>query len=595
MCFRSAGSRFGPRTWRQGFRAFGARIIAVCLLSNLTLIAQPVSNDAVQINSITIPGKQIKPPFNQEVNLGSFPEETVFYFGPSPKSEHTPLRIRCQLEGHEQTWHEGGGEMYLIVRFYNEAGDNIDQVKYTVRGTSPGWTGSLQTSPFTHRRETIDVPTNATRVMMVHSSAGPPATIGVYVIQGLTLSKRGTNDSDPDTLLMAPLSGPSEGSLDAPPEYWERDGNRKTMAKLVEVGMDRLRALAIVDDNSINHAEWHNDWAHAPKVVPQDRLIVEWNEMFSMGVSDFRSQSYSKLKAGSYRFRLSELSVFGMPMGREVTVALRVPPPYWRTSWFWGLSVALLTIFLLLAFRYFSWRRMQRAMAQLQQQHALEQERLRIAQDIHDDLGARITQISIVSGMAQKDAAVSDKSRAEFDRISTMSRDLVSALYETVWAVNPENDNVEAVGTYICQRVNELCVQAGLRCRLNVSSLPMDIEVSSRTRHNLCMAANEAVHNVIKHAKATLVTVRITFENNLLSVVISDNGSGFQAEAVASKGYGLNNMQRRMSDIGGTCDVKSSGDTGTSIHFQLDFKTPQNGAKVPRQPDRFVQSTKQPL
>jgi len=547
--------------------------IIVGLLWSQILAAQPVSNDALQIDAITIPGKQIKPPFGQEVNLGPFPDETTFYFGPAPNSEPMPLRIRCQLEGHEQTWHEGGGEMYLIVRFYNEAGDSIDQVKYTVQGTSPGWTGSLQTSPFTHRRETIAVPTNAARVMVVLSSAGPPATIGVYVIQGLTISKRGTNDSAPDTLVMAPLSGPSEGSLDEPPRFWERDGNRPTMAKLVEVGVDRLKAFAIVDDNPLNHAEWHNDRIHAPRVTSKDRLVIEWNEMFSMGVSDFRAQSYAKLKAGTYRFRLSELSVFGMPLGRDVVVNLRVPPPYWQTPWFWSLAIGLSTIFLVLAFRYFSWRRMQRAMATLQQQHALEQERLRIAQDIHDDLGARITQISIVSGMAQKDTTVSDKSRAEFDRISTMSRDLVSALYDTVWAVNPANDNVEAMGSYICQRINDLCLQAGLRCRLNVSSLPKDVEVSSRTRHNLSMAATEAIHNTIKHAAATLVTVQITFENNQLSVVISDNGRGFQSEAKSSSGYGLANMQRRLKDIGGSFQIKSVPESGTSVHFQLSFKT----------------------
>ena len=287
---------------------------------------------------------------------------------------------------------------------------------------------------------------------------------------------------------------------------------------------------------------------------------------------------------GSYRFRLSELSVFGVPVGPELTVALRVPPPYWRTPWFWSVVAASLAILFVLTFRYYSWRRMRRAMAILQQQHALEQERLRIAQDIHDDLGARITQISIVSGMAQKDASASDKARADFDRISAMSRHLVSALYETVWAVNPENDNVEAVGTYLCQRINELCVQAGLRCRLNVSSLPHDVEVSSRARHNLSMAANEAVHNVIKHANATLVTVKITFENDMLTVLIADDGRGFRQDAPPSTGYGLTNMQRRMREIGGTCEVKGGDGTGTSIQFQLSFKSTKNAVKLP--PDR---------
>jgi len=84
----------------------------------------------------------------------------------------------------------------------------------------------------------------------------------------------------------------------------------------------------------------------------------------------------------------------------------------------------------------------------------LEQERLRIAHDIHDDLGARVTQISLLSAMSQENTSFPEKARADFDKVSKMSRELVSALYETVWAVNPENDNLEALGNYVCQMVN---------------------------------------------------------------------------------------------------------------------------------------------
>lgn len=529
------------------------------------------SNEVLQIHAITVSGKRIDPPFADVVNLGAFPGETLFYFRPVEKPVRQPLRLRCQLDGHEQVWHEGGGEMYLIVRFYNEAGDNIDQIKYTVRGSSQGWTGSIQTSPLTPRRETVIVPTNSARVMVVLSSAGPPATIGVYVVQGLTITKRSANPSDVEAVVMSPLSEPSGEGEDTAPRRWERDGTRPTMAKMVEVGEDRARGFAIVDDDPLGHAEWHNIKVIAPKVTPGDRLVLEWTEMFSMGVSDFREQAYHQLEAGDYRFRLTELSVFGVPLGRELVMNVRVPLPYWRTSWFWSVTVVVVTLLFVAAFRYYSWRRVQQAVAKLQQEHALEQERLRIAQDIHDDLGARVTQISIVSGMALKDRAISDKARAEFDRISTMSRELVAALYETVWAVDPENDNVEAVGSYLCQRINELCVQAGLRCRLSVMSLPQNVEISSRARHNLSMAANEAVHNVIKHASATLVTVKITFESDWLVIVISDNGLGFAMDVSASSGYGLTNMHSRMLEIGGDCEIQSAKGSGTSVTFRLSF------------------------
>src|SRR5258707_4043293 len=115
---------------------------------------------------------------------------------------------------------------------------------------------------------------------------------------------------------------------------------------------------------------------------------------------------------------------------------------------------------------------MRAEMAGLKQQQALDLDRLRIAQDIHDDLGAQVTQISLLSALAQGNASFPTEAREGFDRISCLCRELVSALYETVWAVNPENDNLDALGNYLCQKMQELCQPAQIRYRVDVSSLP---------------------------------------------------------------------------------------------------------------------------
>src|SRR4029078_6810005 len=138
-------------------------------------------------------------------------------------------------------------------------------------------------------------------------------------------------------------------------------------------------------------------------------------------------------------------------------------------------------------------------------ERALENERLRIAQDLHDDFGARGTEISIASALAKKKPNRPDTARGGFARISTLSRDLVTALYETVWAVNPENDNLDALGNYLCQMVHQLCEQAKLSCRLRVPELPRDVQVASQLRHNVILAVKEAINNIIKHASATEV------------------------------------------------------------------------------------------
>ena len=100
----------------------------------------------------------------------------------------------------------------------------------------------------------------------------------------------------------------------------------------------------------------------------------------------------------------------------------------------------------------------------IENQRAMEQERARIAQDIHDDLGARVTQISLLSAVAQGKAHLPEEARADFGKVTQMTRNLVSALYETVWSVNPENDNLEALANYLCQGFTSELEMVGIHC-----------------------------------------------------------------------------------------------------------------------------------
>jgi signal transduction histidine kinase len=537
----------------------------------LTIRSVEVNNQPVRFN----PGK--------EVNLGPSPRHVVFLFGTAPNAPRAPLRVRCKLDGFDTVWHEGGGEMNLIIRYLNEAGDRLEDRSFTVQRESPGWSGTLETSTLTHRRETLTVPPNASRLMLVISSAGPASTTGIYVVDDLIISRLSNNGGNPEVLLRSPfdqLSG--ERSESQPPKGWERDGLRPSMAKAVSIGQDpRNKAFAILDDDPLGHAEWHNARAMAPRVSPNDRLVVEWNEMYSIGESGNPPAVYPTLPPGHYTFRVQETTLFGEPTGGEVTLAVRVPVIFWESAWFWALLAAVGVGGGALILRYLAQRKLQETTLRFHQQQELERERLRIAQDIHDDLGSRVTQISLVSAMALNDSALSDKLRAQLVFVSTMSRDLVSALYETVWAVNPENDNLDAMVNYLCEKFNELCLQAQLRCRLDVSPIPKNVEISSRVRHHISLAAKEAMNNVVKHAHATQVNVQITFNDSTLAISIQDNGRGFQP-AAASSGNGLTNMKRRMAEVGGSCLFESGPGRGTTVHLRLVIESIHSGSATHR-------------
>jgi signal transduction histidine kinase len=198
----------------------------------------------------------------------------------------------------------------------------------------------------------------------------------------------------------------------------------------------------------------------------------------------------------------------------------------------------------------------------------LANERFRIARDIHDDFGARVTQISLVSSAAQLESDLSPKAKADFAAVTEMSRNLVESLYETVWAVSPENDHLDSVANFICKLANQMCAQASLRCRLLIPDLPLAVPVKSSLRHNLVMTIKEALHNVIKHAEATEVQIGIQFEAKLLTVEIKDNGKGFDPSA-SPHGNGLSNMARRMQDSGGRWTQESQPGHGTRIRLEI--------------------------
>jgi signal transduction histidine kinase len=521
-----------------------------------------------EIQNLVVNGKAVNFRGKERVSLGSFPENVFFSFGPRTNASDPPLRLRYRLEGYENAWHEGDAEMALYVRFYNASGDQIEQRKYPVSGESTGWRGSLKTSSLTHRRETLVAPAQSSRLLIVISSAGPPQSVGIYLVADLVVIKPSAAGNV--IVLRSPFEGDrTHERAEAPALDWGRNGSRPSMARVVHFGQEpQTRAFGIVDDDPSGHGEWNSVLKDAPETRPGETLVLEWNEMYSIGSGIFHQVNYPAIPAGHYKFRVASVDVLGAATGTETSVDIVALPPFWKTFWFWGAAGVALTAMIAGVSRYSVRRRLRREMDRLKQQRALEQERLRIAHDIHDDLGARATQISLLSAVAKETASSPERARAEFDKISKLARELISALYETVWAVNPENDHLEAQGNYLCQMVSELCEGKSIRCRFHVLDLPHERRISSQTRHNINMVVKEAVHNVIKHSAATEVTLRMSCEEEILSISIEDDGMGFEPR-LQRAGNGLTNMKQRLAAMGGSCCIESNPALGTRVLIRL--------------------------
>jgi signal transduction histidine kinase len=508
-----------------------------------------------------------------KLRLARQPRTAVFQFGPGTNDVHAATRSRFKLDGYEENWREYPAEMRLCLRFLDGGGDQISETQFKVVGQSPGWAGNLEASTFLRRRETVIAPPQAKSCWVVMTSAGPAATVGVYAISGLEIRSQSSGAGPPLVSLSAAFKAVAGTPGSDAPADWMRDGLRPSMARVFERASSKpTRGLALVDNDASGHAEWHMFKGRAVPVQPGERLFLEWDEAYSFGFSGLASMQYLNVPAGYYRLRLEGLSVWGVPGGRETSLPFEVPLEFWRTPWFWVSVITMFLAALLGGWRYAVWRRVRLQLHRLEQQRAVDSERLRIAQDIHDDLGARVTQISLLSAVAQGKATLPEEARSEFGKVSQMTRDLVSALYETVWSVNPENDNLDALANYLCQMSNQLCSQAELRCRLEVPDLPTQVVLNSHVRHNLILAVKEVLHNVIKHARATEVRVRIGFEASVLSICIQDDGCGFDPSA-HPPGHGLGNLQRRLQSIAGSFAIESRPGTGTHVCLRLPLAT----------------------
>lgn len=494
------------------------------------------------------------------------------HYGPSVVVPHdTPtlqfavkpraLRTRYKLEGLDAQWQQQSCEMYFIVRFLNQKNDQISQVSFPAIGASPGWKGSVEKSQFTPRREIVKIPEDAESISVVISSAGPATAVGVFAVSQINISSVPTGDEDPVIYL-------KDNRLPHTNDFiWSKSGTHPSMAsRPVENGGPDNGLFVIVDDDINGHADWVTTLLSQPKLIPGGSLELRWNEAYSNSSGGPYSATYERLPSGSYHFRVEDLSITGESLKTQAVMEVKVPLPYWKNLWFWAVSAASLAILAMLYGRHLIRKRIQR---HLQEVQLIADERLRIARDLHDDLGTRLSHISLLSGYAQSNNGDPD-TRATFGQISSMSRELISALSETVWMLNPKNNQLEALVDFLCRLVSDLCRLSEIRCRIDAMSVTTNVSITHDFRHNVSLAVKEIVNNALRHSFATEVRMSIQLENSRLKITITDNGVGITREPNKTS-LGLENIRQRMAAIRGTCTIEQPDEAGLTIILEAPF------------------------
>jgi signal transduction histidine kinase/ligand-binding sensor domain-containing protein len=310
-------------------------------------------------------------------------------------------------------------------------------------------------------------------------------------------------------------------------------------------------------------------------------LESEWTELQAR-----RSAHYGYLPPGHYRFEVTAHGGDGVWREKGASLAFTVLPHFWETWWFrvgsWLGGAAAVAGLVGLQLR----RRHRRRLQALEYQRAVDRERARIAQDMHDELGSRLTKAGMIAEIAARDR---EASPAAQDRLQALRRtldDMTITMDELVWAVNPQHDTLDGLANYLLRYTQEFFAGTNVRCEF---SIPPDLPAAplgATVRHNLFLAYKEGLTNAAKHAHPSVIAVRVEFAANRLRLEVEDDGPGFDPAAEHAGGRGLENMRDRLRAIGGQCEVASRAGRGTRVSFILTLPpTPHVYGNVPPAPN----------
>jgi len=307
----------------------------------------------------------------------------------------------------------------------------------------------------------------------------------------------------------------------------------------------------------------------APESTRLRHRLEGWDEDWQE-TGPQRRVSYSRLPEGDYLFRVTACNDAGVWSEPGAALAFRVQPFLWQTWWFKVLAGLTLVGLAAAGVRERERRKHRREMERLERQNLMERERARVAQDLHDDLGAGLTEIGLLGSLAQRHNVLPERPQQHLQQITAKASEMVTSLDEIVWAINPRHDSVVSLSHYFCEYAQHFLELTQIRCRMEVAKDLPACPLNSEQRHSLFLAFKEALTNVARHSRASEAWIRIAAQDRTLLVAVEDNGQGMTPPPPpGAGGDGLANMSRRLEQIGGRCEIQSGPERGTSVRFVL--------------------------
>ena len=281
-----------------------------------------------------------------------------------------------------------------------------------------------------------------------------------------------------------------------------------------------------------------------------------------------RSATYPRLLPGRYAFEFNACNNDGIWCATPFQVTFEVVPAFWQTLWFRAGVLILFTILVAAVVRYAVRAKLRRKLQRLEQEHLLERERTRISRDLHDDLGARLTQMAFMTDLASEESGAPAAMQAKLHDVSRQARNAVQSLDETVWMVNPQKDTLPHLIAYLATYAEQFFQPTNIACRQDICHHEPELPLTGKLRRDIFLLIKEALNNVLKHSGASEVWLRIAVRGPVLRIVIQDDGRGFSTDESKKQRNGLENMRRRAEAAGIKFRLRSAPGHGTRLVFR---------------------------
>jgi len=244
-----------------------------------------------------------------------------------------------------------------------------------------------------------------------------------------------------------------------------------------------------------------------------------------------------------------------------------ISPPFWKTWWFQAALFLIVVAAVGGTVRSIEMRKIRRRMLALEQQHALERERLRISMDMHDEVGTSLTKIAIMSELAMGKHDEAEATKKELSEISRATRETIDSIGAIIWAINPANNRLDDLLGYIRDSASEYLERTGMKYSFDFPHQIQSHQLSTEVRRTIFLTVKEAIHNAVKHSDATTVRLSCRVTGSDVQFSVEDNGNGFIVDQVRRNGQGLNNMTKRASEVQGVLTIESALGGGTRIQL----------------------------